>query len=49
MSRPLVADPRTALWLGVGFSLAGTFFLWDAYGRRGRKQPLALRAIGLVG
>jgi hypothetical protein len=37
------------MWIGVALSVAGSLVLWDAYGRRGRKQPFALRAIGLVG
>jgi hypothetical protein len=47
--RPLIANQHADIALGVALTLAGSFLLWDAYGRRGKRKPLALRAIGLVG
>lgn len=41
--RPLVKDRRTAMWLGIGFYLAGSLLLWDAHEHRGRDRPFAYR------
>ena len=43
MGKPLIADQRTALWLGVAVYLAGTACLWDAHENRGRQRPFVLR------
>jgi hypothetical protein len=39
VSRPLVADKRLALMLGVAFYVAGSVLLWDAYEARGSGRP----------
>lgn len=41
--QPIVKDPQAALWLGVGFYLLGTLFLWDAHEGRGKERPFILR------
>lgn len=43
MAKPMVADQKTALWLGVGFYLLGSLFLWDAHEARGKGRPFLLR------
>lgn len=41
--RAFIANQRTALYLGIGFYLAGTWCLWDAHEHRGKDRPFALR------
>ena len=38
-----VKNPKTALWAGIGFYLAGSILLYDAFERRGRDRPFGLR------
>lgn len=42
-TKPIVADPRTAQWLGVGCYLLGSLLLWDAYEHRGKGRPFLTR------
>jgi hypothetical protein len=41
--RPVVADHRLGVALGLGCFLLGWGFLYDAYDGRGRDQPRLLR------
>lgn len=41
--KPLIADRRTAVALGVGLYLAGSLVLWDAYEHRGAERPFSFR------
>jgi hypothetical protein len=38
-SKPIIASSAKAKWLGIGFYLAGTLFLWDAFEHRGKTRP----------
>lgn len=46
-ARPLVRDRETALYLGIGLTIAGAVLLWDTWENRGDKRPWAMRLIGL--
>lgn len=41
--KPIVKNQRHALYVGIGFYLLGTLFLWDAHEHRGKDRPFALR------
>lgn len=41
--RPLIANQRTAVWLGVALYLGGSVVLWDAYEHRSKNRPFSLR------
>lgn len=43
MTRPLIGDRNVALTVGVALVIAGAFLLTDAYERRGRTRPFAMR------
>lgn len=43
MRRPFVANRHHAIAIGLVLFVAGLFFLYDAYERRGRQVPRALR------
>lgn len=43
--RPLVKDQGAAVFLGVAGVCGGALLLWDAYERRGRKRPFALKLL----
>ena len=43
--RPLVPDRRTALLGGFACVFVGTLLLFDAFERRGKTRPFALRFI----
>lgn len=43
MRRPLIRDQGTAVAVGVGLFLLGSFCLYDAYERRGGNTPRILR------
>jgi hypothetical protein len=40
---PLVHDRQLAIYGGIAAYLIGTVLLWDAYERRGKDKPFALR------
>lgn len=42
-STPFIRDRQTAVMLGVGLYLAGTFVLWDAFEHRGASRPFVMR------
>lgn len=44
-TRPYVPDRRVALLLGVALVIAGGWLLTDAYERRGKDRPLAMRLL----
>lgn len=43
MSKPLVANRNVALLGGVVLTVAGALLLHDAFERRGKSRPFALR------
>jgi len=43
--KPLIADRRTAQIAGVLMVSAGAWLLYDAYERRGRTRPFALKLL----
>jgi len=43
--KPLVADRRTALVLGLAAYALGTLMLWDAYEHRGKDRPFLFRFV----
>jgi len=45
---PWIRNQRTAVFVGIGLTVAGAAVLYDAYDRRGRKRPFTLRVIGLL-
>lgn len=45
-ARPYVADRQTALVLGFGAYLLGSFLIWDAYEHRGKSRPFWHRITG---
>lgn len=45
MARPVVADRRWALLLGVLGVTIGSWLLWQAYEARGRTRPVAIRIL----
>lgn len=44
-AKPIVRDRRTAVLLGVAAVTLGSLLLHDAYERRGRGRPWALRLL----
>jgi len=43
MARPLVKSQTAAIMIGVGLFLAGSWFLYDAWERRGQRTPRIAR------
>jgi len=43
VQRPLVKDQAAAILIGVGLFLAGSWFLYDAWERRGQRTPRIAR------
>lgn len=43
MKRPLIRNQRTAIVLGIGLFLLGSWFLYDAFERRGKDTPHVFR------
>jgi hypothetical protein len=43
MKRPLMRDQGSAIIIGVGLFLLGSWFLYDAWERRGLKTPRIAR------
>jgi hypothetical protein len=41
--RPVVRDRKTALWGGVAAIVVGSLLLHDAYERRGKSRPWAIK------
>lgn len=45
MTKPVIADRRTAQLAGVAFVFVGAWLLYDAYENRGRSRPFVMKLL----